>query len=273
MSRPSAQQALRTRGRVSQQACRRCGHFNDDFVDDVELNELARSAPAAALVHAAETNGSLERVYLEAHAHAPKTCDKCRAPQACDVDVLLEQSARALVLSVGWPSSNVSSDDVLALLASRGRSGARLQARGRHLAGRVFAAAGNNARPSTCWPSSSSNAGTTRRSCGRSDGADAWTHHDRQARIHVGAWTDVARRCATATSPMLPYLLVYDMRRRGPDGHLLPARTRWGGAILGPRWLRFHRSGVAGAPPAAMLGDGFFALASQHGTRLALTVA
>ena len=42
------------------------------------------------------------------------------------------------------------------------------------------------------------------------DGADAWTHHDRQARIHVGAWTDVVRRCATATSPMLPYLLVYD---------------------------------------------------------------
>ena len=28
----------------------------------------------AALVHAAETNGSLERVYLEAHAHAKMGC-------------------------------------------------------------------------------------------------------------------------------------------------------------------------------------------------------
>ena len=168
VARPSAQQALRTRGRVSQQACRRCGHFNDDFVDDVELNELARSAPAAALVHAAETNGSLERVYLEAHAHAPKTCDKCRAPQACDVDVLLEQSARALVLSVGWPSSNVSSDDVLALLASSGAP-ARATAGARAPSGRTASSPprGITRGPSTCWPSSSSRTRTTRRSCGR----------------------------------------------------------------------------------------------------------
>ena len=87
--------------------------------------EGERRRAAEARVDAAHTNGSLERVYLEAHAHAPKTCDKCRAPQACDVDVLLEQSARALVLSVGWPSSNVPSDDVMMLLAFVGRSGAR----------------------------------------------------------------------------------------------------------------------------------------------------
>ena len=211
VARPSAQQALRTRGRVSQQACRRCGHFNDDFVDDVELNELARSAPAAALVHAAETNGSLERVYLEAHAHAPKTCDKCRAPQACDVDVLLEQSARALVLSVGWPSSNVSSDDVLALLAFVGRSGARDCGRaGAIWPDRVFAAAGNNARPLDLLAVVVFQNAHYTAFVRSPDGADAWTHHDRQARIHVGAWTDVVRRCATATSPMLPYLLVYD---------------------------------------------------------------
>ena len=211
VARPSAQQALRTQGRVSQQACRRCGHFNDDF-NDVELNELARSAPAAALLHAAENNGSLERVYLEAHAHAPKTCDACRAPQACDVDVLLEQSARALVLSVGWPSaSQASPDDVLALLAFVGRSGARDCGRaGAIWPDRVFAASGNNARPLDLLAVVVFQNAYYTAFVRSPDGADAWTHHDRQARIHVGAWTDVVRRCATATSPMLPYLLVYD---------------------------------------------------------------
>ena len=45
--------ALRTRGHIHQQACRKCGHRNADFRDDVAFDELARSAPAAALVHAA----------------------------------------------------------------------------------------------------------------------------------------------------------------------------------------------------------------------------
>ena len=230
VARPSAQQALRTRGRVSQQACRRCGHFNDDFVDDVELNELARSAPAAALVHAAETNGSLERVYLEAHAHAPKTCDKCRAPQACDVDVLLEQSARALVLSVGWPSSNVSSDDVLALLAFVGRSGARDCGRaGAIWPDRVFAAAGNNARPLDLLAVVVFQNAHYTAFVRSPDGADAWTHHDRQARIHVGAWTDVVVRDGKWIC-MRRYLLVYDgvPRTRRPSSTISDSRLVYG---------------------------------------------
>ena len=63
--------ALRTRGHIHQQACRKCGHRNADFRDDVAFDELARSAPAAALVHAARSDGgSVADVFREAHAHA-----------------------------------------------------------------------------------------------------------------------------------------------------------------------------------------------------------
>ena len=118
---------------------------------------------------------------------------------------------RDRVLSVGWPSSNVSSDDVLALLAFVGRSGARDCGRaGAIWPDRVFAAAGNNARPLDLLAVVVFQNAHYTAFVRSPDGADAWTHHDRQARIHVGAWTDVVRRCATATSPMLPYLLVYD---------------------------------------------------------------
>ena len=97
------------------------------------------------------------------------------------------------------------------LLAFVGRSGACDCGRaGAIWPDRVFAASGNNARPLDLLAVVVFQNAHYTAFVRSPDGADAWTHHDRQARIHVGAWTDVGRRCATATSPMLPYLLVYD---------------------------------------------------------------
>ena len=67
----SAALALRTRGHIHQQRPGSRGHRNADFRDDVAFDELARMAPAAALVHAARSDGgSVADVFREAHAHA-----------------------------------------------------------------------------------------------------------------------------------------------------------------------------------------------------------
>ena len=116
--------ALRTRGHIHQQACRKCGHRNADFRDDVAFDELARSAPAAALVHAARSgagrvanvSGCVANVFRDAHAHAAKSCDACHAPAACEVDVVLDQPTRVLVLSLAWYSTDQEGGDVASLL-------------------------------------------------------------------------------------------------------------------------------------------------------------
>ena len=204
--------ALRTRGHIHQQACRKCGHRNADFRDDVAFDELARSAPAAALVHAARSGtGRVADTFRDAHAHAAKSCDACHAPAACEVDVILDHAAKALVLSLAWYSTDQEGDDVAALLElvwrdapmaarkvfTKKESVMAMRKRRQPRQLDLFAVAVYQNAHYTAFVRSP-------------DGADAWTHHDRQARIHVGAWTDVVRRCATATSPMLPYLLVYD---------------------------------------------------------------
>ena len=181
-------------------------------MDDAPLDELARSAPAHCLVRAAETGESLERAYRDAHAHAPKSCDACHAPSACDVDVLLERSALALVLSVGWPSASpAQSDDALALLSFVGRSGVQSAGRACSICPDLVFASQQHAQPLDLLAVVVFQNAHYTAFVRAPDGADAWTHHDRQMRVHVGQWTDVVRRCATVTSPMLPYLLVYDV--------------------------------------------------------------
>ena len=112
----AAAKALRTMGHIHQLACVKCKKRNEDFRDDVAFDELARSAPAAALVYAAQSDGCVADVFREAHAHAAKSCDACRAPGACEVDMVLEHAAKALVLSLAWYSTDQEGDDVAALL-------------------------------------------------------------------------------------------------------------------------------------------------------------
>ena len=198
----SAALALRTRGHIHQQACRKCGHRNADFRDDVAFDELARSAPAAALVHAARSDGgSVADVFREAHAHAAKSCDACRAPGACEVDVVLEHAAKALVLSLAWYSTDQEGDDVAALLELVWRD-ARLPAK------RVFSSIGKVKFEVDLFAVAVfQNAHYTAFVRAR-DGSDSWTHHDRRSAVAVGAFAKVVERCRDG--PMLPYLLFYD---------------------------------------------------------------
>ena len=108
--------ALRTKGHIHQQACRKCGHRNAAFRDDVAFDELARSAPATALVDAARSGtGRVADTFRDAHAHAAKSCDACHAPGACEVEVVLDHAAKVLVLSLVWSSTDHNGDDVAAL--------------------------------------------------------------------------------------------------------------------------------------------------------------
>ena len=200
--------ALRTRGHIHQQACRKCGHRNADFRDDVAFDELARSAPAAALVHAARSDGgSVADVFREAHAHAAKSCDKCRAPGACEVDVVLEHAAKALVLSLAWYSTDQEGDDVAALLELVWRD-ARLPAK------RVFSSIGKVKFEVDLFAVAVfQNAHYTAFVRAR-DGSDSWTYHDRRSAVAVGAFANVVQRCRDG--PMLPYLLFYDALTAAP---------------------------------------------------------
>ena len=112
-----AASALRTKGHIHQRACVKCGKRNEDFREDVAFDELARSAPATALVDAARSGtGRVADTFRDAHAHAAKSCDACHAPAACEVDVILDHAAKALVLSLAWYSTDQEGDDVAALL-------------------------------------------------------------------------------------------------------------------------------------------------------------
>jgi hypothetical protein len=201
--------ALRTRGHIHQQACRKCGHRNADFRDDVAFDELARSAPAAALVHAARSDGgSVADVFRDAHAHAAKSCDKCRAPGACEVDVVLEHAAKALVLSLAWYSTDQEGDDVAALLELVWRD-ARLPAK------RVFSSIGKVKFEVDLFAVAVfQNAHYTAFVRAR-DGSDSWTYHDRRSAVAVGSFANVVQRCRDG--PMLPYLLFYDSLTAAPE--------------------------------------------------------
>ena len=204
----SAALALRTRGHIHQQACRKCGHRNADFRDDVAFDELARSAPAAALVHAARSDGgSVADVFRDAHAHAAKSCDACRAPGACEVDVVLEHAAKALVLSLAWYSTDQEGDDVAALLELR-----RRRPRVGEPGGAGAACSRRSARSSSRWTSSRwrcSRTRTTRRPGRARDGSRTRRRGaaDRPTRA-VACYGDhdvfERRRCRCRDGPMLP---------------------------------------------------------------------
>jgi len=208
--------ALRTKGHIHQQACKKCGHRNADFRDDVAFDELARSAPAAALVHAAlsgagrlaNVSGCVANVFRDAHAHAAKSCDRCHTPAACEVDVVLDQPAKVLVLSLAWYSTDQQGGDVAALLELVWRD-APMAAR------KVFTKKDASGRAKHRQPRKLDlfavavfqNAHYTAFVRAR-DGSDSWTYHDRRSAIAVGAFANVVQRCRDG--PMLPYLLFYD---------------------------------------------------------------
>ena len=203
-----AASALRTKGHIHQRACVKCGKRNEDFREDVAFDELARSAPATALVDAARSGtGRVADTFRDAHAHAAKSCDACHAPAACEVDVVLDQPTRVLVLSLAWYSTDQEGGDVAALLElvwrdapmpvkkvfsnSKGRSGGRKTGSKLDL----FAVAVYQNAHYTAFVRAR-------------DGSDSWTHHDRRSAVAVGAFANVVQRCRDG--PMLPYLLFYD---------------------------------------------------------------
>ena len=180
----------------------KCGKRNEDFREDVAFDELARSAPATALVDAARSGtGRVADTFRDAHAHAAKSCDACHAPAACEVDVVLDHAAKALVLSLAWYSTDQEGDDVAALLELVWRD-ARLPAK------RVFSSIGKVKFEVDLFAVAVfQNAHYTAFVRAR-DGSDSWTYHDRRSAVAVGTFASVVQRCRDG--PMLPYLLFYD---------------------------------------------------------------
>ena len=205
-----AASALRTKGHIHQRACVKCGKRNEDFREDVAFDELARSAPATALVDAARSGtGRVADTFRDAHAHAAKSCDACHAPAACEVDVILDHAAKALVLSLAWYSTDQEGGDVASLLelvwrdapmAARKvftkKEGVMAMRKGRQPRQLdLFAVAVYQNAHYTAFVRAP-------------DGSDSWTHHDRRSAVAVGAFANVVQRCRDG--PMLPYLLFYD---------------------------------------------------------------
>ncbi|KAK7230506.1 hypothetical protein SO694_00177040 [Aureococcus anophagefferens] len=194
---------LRTKGRIAQAACAACGASNGE--KPIKLSELARSATASAIVHAAKTGRarSLEDVYREAHRHAGKSCDACGAPGACAVVHDLDKVAKALVLSVAWFSTYQDAGDVRALLGLAAKS---LDAR-------------------RCFEDATPKEPAVRKlhlvamvtfkdnhyTAFVKDKHGHWTWHDKAEATACRGWKDVVDRCCkTKGAPMLPYLLLYD---------------------------------------------------------------
>ena len=209
--------ALRTRGHIHQQACRKCGHRNADFRDDVAFDELARSAPAAALVHAARSGtGRVADTFRDAHAHAAKSCDACHAPAACEVDVVLDQPTRVLVLSLAWYSTDQEGGDVASLLELVWRD-APMAARKVFTKKESVMAMRKRRQPRQLdlfAVAVFQNAHYTAFVRAR-DGSDSWTYHDRRSAVAVGSFANVVQRCRDG--PMLPYLLFYDSLTAAPE--------------------------------------------------------
>ena len=138
---------------------------------------------------------------------------QCHAPAACEVDVVLDQPTRVLVLSLAWYSTDQEGGDVAALLElvwrdapmpvkkvfsnSKGRSGGRKTGSKLDL----FAVAVYQNAHYTAFVRAR-------------DGSDSWTYHDRRSPIAVGAFANVVQRCRDG--PMLPYLLFYDSLAAAP---------------------------------------------------------
>jgi hypothetical protein len=211
-----AASALRTKGHIHQRACVKCGKRNEDFREDVAFDELARSAPATALVDAARSGtGRVADTFREAHAHAAKSCDACHAPAACEVDVILDHAAKALVLSLAWYSTDQDGNDVTALLELVWRDAPMpvekvfsKNPNGRQRGGKagprkldLFAVAVFQNAHYTAFVRAK-------------DGSDSWTYHDRRSAVAVGPFANVVARCRDG--PMLPYLLFYDALTTAP---------------------------------------------------------
>ena len=205
-----AASALRTKGHIHQRACVKCGKRNEDFREDVAFDELARSAPATALVDAARSGtGRVADTFRDAHAHAAKSCDACHAPAACEVDVVLDQPTRVLVLSLAWYSTDQEGGDVASLLELVWRD-APMAARKvfTKKEGVMAMRKGRQPRQLDLFAVAVyQNAHYTAFVRAR-DGSDSWTHHDRRSAVAVGAFANVVERCRDG--PMLPYLLFYD---------------------------------------------------------------
>ena len=179
----------------------------------MDFDELARSAPATALVAAARSGtGRVADTFRDAHAHAAKSCDACHAPAACEVDVILDHAAKALVLSLAWYSTDQEGDDVASLLElvwrdapmpvekvfSKNPNGRQ---RGSKRRLDLFAVAVFQNAHYTAFVRAS-------------DGSDSWTYHDRRSAVAVGTFANVVQRCRDG--PMLPYLLFYDSLTAAP---------------------------------------------------------
>ena len=180
------------------------------------FDELARAAPAAALVHAARSGtGRVADTFREAHAHAAKSCDACHAPAACEVDVILDHAAKALVLSLAWYSTDQDGNDVAALLELVWRDAPMpvekvfsKNPNGRQRGGKagprrldLFAVAVFQNAHYTAFVRAK-------------DGSDSWTYHDRRSAVAVGSFANVVQQCRDG--PMLPYLLFYDSLTAAP---------------------------------------------------------
>ena len=134
-------------------------------------------------------------------------CDACRAQGACEVDVVLEHAAKALVLSLAWYSTDQEGDDVAALLELVWRD-ARLPAK------RVFSSIGKVKFEVDLFAVAVfQNAHYTAFVRAR-DGSDSWTYHDRRSAVAVGSFANVVKQCRDG--PMLPYLLFYDSLTTAP---------------------------------------------------------
>ena len=136
-----------------------------------------------------------------------KSSTSACAPGACEVDVVLDHAAKALVLSLAWYSTDQEGDDVAALLdadVARARLPATCSRR--------------SARSSSRWTSSRWRCSRTRSAATRPvrrarDAPDSWTYHDRRSAVAVGSFANVVRAdrrpccrtcCSTTRSTAAP---------------------------------------------------------------------
>ena len=194
-------------------------HRNADFRDDVAFDELARSAPAAALVHAAlsGTGRVRERVWLRRECSATLRVAAKRATGVRAGGVRSRRGPR--------PTCQGARAEPRVVLDGSGGRRRRWRcsnspgATRRWLQERSLLRRMRRAAPSTDsranwtslrWPCTRTR--TTRRS-GALGRSDSWTHHDRRSAVAVGAFANAMLRCRDG--PMLPlYLLFFATRWR-----------------------------------------------------------
>jgi len=119
---------------------------------------------------------------------------RIHAPRACEVNVVLERAAKALVLSLAWYSTDQEGDDVAALLELVWRD-ARLPAK------RVFSSIGKVKFEVDLFAVAVfQNAHYTAFVRAR-DGSDSWTYHDRRSAVAVGTFANVVQQPRPPEAP------------------------------------------------------------------------